>query len=231
MARNEPLFGDIKAKRGASQNIGSDIAWSALLEGVEGGQGGAYGGYIPGLDPADYTEEGGHPMYYQSDFANWGQTNPNSTIDFGSVAIGYDQAQNILNNPAFATYYNQFADQSAGAGAPAHWWNQYGKYFKGLDKPGISEAITKRKGAIETEELRMKALDNIEKTGGFAGKRGFAGDSGLIKARKSMQEEAIRRSDLSKLGVESSLWDVHQNYMSNMYDQFAALAGVGAFED
>ena len=55
--------------------------------------------------------------------------------------------------------------------------------------------------------------------GGFQGKRGFAGDSSLIKAQKSIQEEHMRTKDLQSLGVQASLWDIHSNYMSNLYDQ------------
>lgn len=40
-----------------------------------------------------------------------------------------------MNNPAFATYFHQFGEGESGT-APAEWWNTYGRYFSGLEKPG-----------------------------------------------------------------------------------------------
>jgi len=235
MAKNDPLFGDIKAKRVSGLNIDPNVAWSAAAGGgIEGGQGGAYSGYIPGLETSVDTE--GNPLIGQGDFADWSSQNPGgSYIDFATTqGLDFDEASSVINNPAFAAYYNQFADTDSDtwqASSAADWWGDYGRYFTGLDKPGAKQALTQRKGNIEKEGLRLKALNSLDKTKGFSGKTGFAGDGGFAKAQKSLQEEAMRQSDLSKLGVETSLWDVHQNYMSNMYDQFAALAGLGAFDD
>ena len=241
MAKNDPLFGDIKAQRNI--NDMSNVGWMARLPNPSGGYYGGdtqlFSGNLPGIDPT--IANTGYPMYSLSDLTDFTQGG-GSYVDWtglgwgneGDVAFDenqtYHAAQAAMNNPAFATYFHQFGEGESGT-APAEWWNTYGRYFSGLEKPGSKKVMTQRKGHIEAEDLTLKALKSLDKTKGFSSKTGFAGDGGFLKAQKSLQEESIRQSDLSKLGVESSLWDIHQNYMSNIYSQFAALAGLGAFED
>lgn len=39
--------------------------------------------------------------------------------------------------------------------------------------------MTQRKGHIEAEDLKLKALKSLDKTKGFSSKTGFAGDGGF----------------------------------------------------
>lgn len=244
MAKNDPLFGDVTANRGAAFDM-SDIGWMGRARNPDGGYydahpttgHGLFTGDFPGME-GSYGEQTGETLYGWSDvsdflnqggdYVNWTDMDHASNPNYTGA-----QAEAAMNNPAFGLYYNQFHDFDAPGDDPtdpAKWWHDYGKYFEGHEK-GTKEAFTKRSGAIEGENLRLKALETLDKTKGFAGKRGFAGDSSLVKAQKSIQEEHMRTKDLQTLGVQTSLWDIHSNYMSNLYDQFANLAGLGAFED
>tara|TARA_R100000278_G_scaffold123151_1_gene111565 strand:- start:20093 stop:20779 length:687 start_codon:yes stop_codon:yes gene_type:complete len=165
-----------------------------------------------------YGEEGFHD-----------DISPNTpVVDFGEFGYDQYQVQDILDNPAFSVFYNSFFEPGTWNANPAEWWKDYGAYLTPYDN--VQEIMTKRKSGLEKESLRREALDTIDKMGGFQGKRGFAGDSGMIEAQKSIMEDAIRKNEMQTLGVNQSLWNIKDNYMSNLYSEFANLSQVGAFE-
>tara|TARA_R100000234_G_scaffold119980_1_gene104668 strand:- start:16960 stop:17646 length:687 start_codon:yes stop_codon:yes gene_type:complete len=218
-----PLIGDINRRKFNPSDPSSHLSnapggyfnWASDYLTEDGtlidNQGGSFWGEI-------YGEEGFHD-----------NVNPNTPlVDFG--AFGYDQhqAQDIINNPAFAMFYQNFFDAGSHNENPVRWWSDYGKYLTPYSS--AKETLAARKGGIQKEGLRKEALQTIDKMGGFAGKRGFAGDSGMERAQQAIIEDTIRQNELQTLGVNQSLWDIRDNYMSNLYSEFGNLAGVGAFE-
>lgn len=223
MARtDEPLIGDINRAKFdpgsfSLENPGTpgNFYWTSLYTDPETGH-----TYDPGTLIYGDLGSGGDPMNpfhgqaHVSDFAG----------------EGYDQfdVEEILANPAFSVFYDSFYDPGTWNESPAEWWKDYGAYLTPYDS--VQETMAKRKSGLEKESLRREALDTINKMGGFQGKRGFAGDSGMVEAQQSIMEDAIRKNEMQTLGVNQSLWNIKDNYMSNLYSQFANLSNVGAFE-
>lgn len=225
MAKNDPLIGDINRSKFDPgdfnlENSGTPGNFFWTSEYTDPDTGFTYDPQTSGLIYGDVGAGEG--------MLNTGGLNSNWITDF--AGFGYDQfeAQDIMDNAGFATFYNSFFDSGTWNANPVEWWKDYGAYLSPYDN--TQETLAKRKGNIQTENLRREALDTIDKMGGFSGKRGFAGDSGMENAQKSLMEDSIRQNEMQTLGVNASLWDIKDNYMSNLYSQFGQLAQVGAFD-
>jgi hypothetical protein len=212
MASDDPLYGDLaRAKEGGTS---TDFNW-----------------FAPHPDQPD--------GYYIGDIGFGIQDLSASDLSgqmesFSSLS----QAESYLNNPAFSTFYNNFLpeeykfDRIGGDNPPgvaANWFRKYGGYLSPYDES--KESMISRSSGLKDEELRLSALKSIDDIGGFVGKRNFAGDSEYVKAMTNLRETAILNRDLKTLGVNQSLWDIKDNYLSNLYSEFGNLAHYGAYEE
>lgn len=215
---SEPLFGDLAGKYDIfsqstrDPNVGRPLGWYAENPDIPGW-------YIGDMGLGEGIDE-----YLQGDDIS------NFAERFGSQ----EEALEFLNNPAFSIFYEHFMPESHkggayGGGHAADWFRDYGKYLSTYDSG--AETLTKRKGLLQAEDWRLNALKSLDDVGTITTKTGFAGDSQYLDAISSARKDALLTRDLQTLGVNASLWDIKDNYLSNLYKEFGNLASVGAYDD
>jgi len=139
------------------------------------------------------------------------------------------------NNPAFQIFYQHFMPEKYrgktdeyGRSIAREWMREYGGYLTKQMDPAQT-FFTEQKGKTEKQNITAAALASIDKLGGMSGKQGFAGSSDRIKAYDEQRKKYMNTQDLHSLGVNKSLWQAKDNYMSQLYGEFNTLAGLDAF--